>query len=113
MYITSIHLKNIRGFDDLDLAMTGDDGKPRMRTLIIGENGTGKTTLLRSIALPLASRADVNALAAEPLAGQLRPDGGGESKITINLRDNQDAIYEKQKIIGDDNGVAEKPKNHS
>ena len=105
MYITRIHLENIRSFDDLDLDITGDDGKPRMRTLIIGENATGKTTLLRSIALGLASRADVNALAAEPLAGKLRPPGGGKSRITINLLDNQDVPYEKRKLISDDNGI--------
>ena len=101
MYIKRIQLKNIRGFDDLDLYVTDEDGNLRMRTLVIGRNGTCKTTLLRSIALGLENRADVNALAAEPLAGQLRSPGGGESTITIQLQDGS----EKQKFIVDDNGV--------
>ena len=49
-YITRIRMKNIRGFGNLDFDLEAD-GCPRMRTLIIGKNGTGKTTLLRSLVL--------------------------------------------------------------
>lgn len=112
MYITRIQLKNIRGFADLDLNLTEDDGDPRMHTLIIGKNGTGKSTLLRSIALGVASRSDVNALAAEPLAGRLRTHTSdlpiahdGQSEISISLQDHQHVAYKKTKFIGDDNGI--------
>lgn len=112
MYITRIQLKNIRGFADLDLNLTDDNGDPRMHTLIIGENGTGKSALLRSIALGVASRSDVNALAAEPLAGKLRAQNtdssianSNGSTISIELRDQQSVNYRKIKTIDDDNGI--------
>ena len=103
MYITHIQLKNIRGFADLDLNLTEDNGNSRMHTLIIGKNGTGKSTLLRSIALGVASRSDVNALAAEPLAGRLRTHTNdlpiaydGQSEISISLQDHQHVPYKKR-----------------
>ncbi|GEM44709.1 AAA family ATPase [Deinococcus cellulosilyticus] len=52
-YLRKLHLKNIRLFKDLQLDFV-HEGAPRMRTLIIGQNGTGKTTLLRTIALAYA-----------------------------------------------------------
>ena len=48
--------------------------RPRMRTIVIGANGTGKTTLLRSIALGLADAKDSSGLLAEP-SGQFGPGG--------------------------------------
>ena len=73
MYITGIRLKHIRGFEKLNLDLSGSSSRaarPRMRTVIIGENGTCKTTLLRSIAIGLCDEKDASGLLAEPL-GQL------------------------------------------
>ncbi|MCB9136071.1 MAG: AAA family ATPase [Anaerolineales bacterium] len=61
MYISKIHLQNIRGFRPLELACQSN------HTLIIGKNGTGKTTLLRAIALGLSPEEDGRALLAEPI----------------------------------------------
>ena len=63
-HITRIHLSNIRGFRELDLSFTKED-KPRLRTLIIGKNGTCKTTLLRCIAVGLSEKEDGDALLAD------------------------------------------------
>lgn len=80
MYISRIRLENIRGFRELDLDLRGPDGQPRQRTLIIGKNGTCKTTLLRAIALGLCKDAD--ALLAEPVGDLLSEELG---KVQIQL----------------------------
>jgi putative AbiEii toxin of type IV toxin-antitoxin system/AAA domain-containing protein len=74
MYISRIRLENIRGFRELDLDLRGPDGKPRQRTLIIGKNGTGKTTVLRAIVLGLCDRPDADALLAAPIGDFLSED---------------------------------------
>ncbi len=64
-YISRVQLKDIRGFRDLELNFEYQ-GRPRMRTLIIGQNGTGKTTLLRSIVLALVDDRDGPSLVSFP-----------------------------------------------
>lgn len=50
-YFLSLSLENVRCFGpEQTLDLTDADGKPARWTLILGENGTGKTTLLRAIA---------------------------------------------------------------
>ena len=50
-YFLSITLKNVRCFGvEQKLSLTDEQGKPARWTLILGDNGTGKTTLLKSIA---------------------------------------------------------------
>jgi predicted ATP-binding protein involved in virulence len=51
MYFTELTLENIRCFGPRQtLKLTDDAGRPAMWTVILGENGTGKTTLLRCTA---------------------------------------------------------------
>src|SRR5262245_42910864 len=68
-YISRIRLENIRGFRELDLDLRDSDGEPRRRTLIIGQNGTCKTTVLRAIALSFCDLGEANALLVEPIGG--------------------------------------------
>jgi energy-coupling factor transporter ATP-binding protein EcfA2 len=73
MYISKIVLKNIRGIGELSI-----DCRSK-QTLILGKNGTGKTTLLRSIALGLCQGSDAYTLLVEPRgdflkAGQLQAE---------------------------------------
>ena len=89
MYISRISLRNVRSFSrlDLDLTTQSESGSPtpRLRTILIGENGTGKTTLLRAIAVGLADRKDASGLLAEP-TGQFIGEQGDDANITIKLR---------------------------
>lgn len=71
MYISRIHLENIRGFEELDIDLSGGEEGPRRRTLIIGKNGTCKTSLLRAIALGLSDSTDANALISEPIGAMI------------------------------------------
>lgn len=92
MYISRIRLENIRGFRELDLDLREPDGQPRRRTLIIGKNGTCKTTLLRAIALGLCDFSDASALLAEPI-GDFVADGILPGKIRIDLVNGRESYY--------------------
>ena len=61
VYFSSIEIENVRCFGGRQvLDLTGDDGRPVQWSLLIGENGTGKTTLLECLAwmCPVPDRDD-------------------------------------------------------
>ena len=61
VYFSSLEIENIRCFGGRQvLDLTGDDGRPVQWSLLIGENGTGKTTLLECLAwmCPVPDRDD-------------------------------------------------------
>jgi energy-coupling factor transporter ATP-binding protein EcfA2 len=51
-YYSSVELRNVRGFGEEGLSIDFKDGsgRPAMWTLLLGENGTGKTTVLQALA---------------------------------------------------------------
>ncbi len=49
-YFTSLKLVNFRGFEDVDLDLLDEKGKIAQWTLLLGDNGVGKTTLLQALA---------------------------------------------------------------
>lgn len=99
MYISQITLKNIRGFRNLDLRITDSRDRPRMRTVIIGRNGTNKTTLLRCIALGVSGLSEASGLLAEP-NGPLVANGRKVATIQIELSDagkrRRTVVYKKE-----------------
>jgi hypothetical protein len=68
-----------------------------MRTLVIGKNGTIKSTLLRCIAIGLCDPEDGNTLVAEPI-GHFITEGYTAATITIELQD-IDNPQEKQTLV--------------
>lgn len=83
MYISRIRLENIRGFRELEIDLSGGQAF-RRRTVIIGKNGTCKTTVLRAIALGLCDFGDANALISEPI-GSLAYQDSRVGQIRIEL----------------------------
>ncbi len=71
MYITRLHLKNVKLMRDLALDFT-HEGKPRMWTALVAENGACKTTLLQAIALAASGHDRANQLADVPSLPDLR-----------------------------------------
>ncbi len=89
MYVTKIKLEHIRGFSNETLDFTKkttnrNELLPRMRTVILGKNGTCKTTLLRCIAIGLSDEGDASGLITEPV-GTLISEGKNDATITIEL----------------------------
>ena len=87
VYLTRLSLKNIRAFENLELSFTNGAGRPRLTNLVIGKNGTGKSTLPRCIVLGLASHAQASALRAEDLAAGLIGPSGDRAEIVVHLAD--------------------------
>lgn len=76
-----LELQNVRGFGELIL----DFGSPpRPMTVVVGRNGTCKTTLLRSVVLALASVPERSALLAHPY-GRWIQQGKLASKIGVKV----------------------------
>src|ERR1700674_4901291 len=78
LYLKKIVLENVRCFKKLDFDLTARRNRPRMWGVILGDNGVGKTTLLRSIAMGMCDEASAAGLLRE-LYGewnrQVEPDG--------------------------------------
>jgi hypothetical protein len=62
MYLKQLRVKRMKRVRDLELSFPEVEGRPRPWTVLIGENGTAKTTLLQAIALAAAGRSEVNAV---------------------------------------------------
>lgn len=53
MKISRLEIENFKGISSLSLDLCDASGAPRPLTLLLGDNGTGKTTVLQAIALVL------------------------------------------------------------
>src|SRR5437868_3904083 len=52
VYLLSLSLENVRCFKETQtLDLSDGQGKPRQWTILLGNNGTGKTTILQALAL--------------------------------------------------------------
>ena len=80
LYLSGVQLKNVRCFAALDLTLSDPDADPHGWNLILGDNATGKSTLLRSIAMGLCDEASAAGLLKESDEGYIRR---GETKATI------------------------------
>ena len=66
MFLKSIRLKNVKCFSDIALSFEDEDDNIRKWTLLLAENGTGKSTLLKAIALVTAGSDAIADLLGEP-----------------------------------------------
>ena len=82
MNIAELHIEHLKLFEDFKLSFIRPDGKPYEWTILIGENGTGKTSILQAIAMAAAGQLQVNSLAGR-LVSQLRDR---RSDATMNIR---------------------------
>ncbi len=65
MFLKNLKIDNVRSIRELELPFVDDKGEIRDWTLLLGENGTGKSTVLRSIALLLAGSEALSELIGE------------------------------------------------
>lgn len=94
MYITKIKLKNVRCFDEAVIDLSGC--KPGTSILIAGNNGIGKSAILRAIAMGLCDRDSAASLLRElegnfvrkqALENKTKEGGEKEAEIEIELID--------------------------
>lgn len=81
MYLTNLHIKNLKLLRDFELSFCNPDGTPRLWTVIIGENGTGKTSILQAIAMAAAGGLNVNSLVDD--VASLRDKRDPDESMTI------------------------------
>jgi hypothetical protein len=79
--VRHLRIQNLKLLRDFELSFVDAKGKPRMWTVIIGENGTGKTSILQAIAMAAAGQLQVNTL-AEGITPHLR-DRRQRDRMTI------------------------------
>jgi hypothetical protein len=66
MFLKRIALTNVRSIEHLEIRFEATDEKTRKWTLVLGENGTGKSSILRSVALVTAGSATLPELLDRP-----------------------------------------------
>ncbi len=82
MFLRRVQLENVKSVEQLDLTFEAD-GDVRRWTFVVGENGTGQTTLLRAIALALAGSEALPELLGDPTDWVRR--GTAEARISVGL----------------------------
>lgn len=88
MYLETCTIKNIKCFEEITLDFKNPDGSVRLWNVIIGENGTGKTTLLKAIAIALLGEKAASVLLPRP-RGWVRA-GKESGVIQARIRLSQD-----------------------
>jgi energy-coupling factor transporter ATP-binding protein EcfA2 len=98
VFLERLEIRNLRSIDHIELDFSSSATKLRERTVLLGENGCGKTTALRAVALLLAGRESLAQLLKEPgrwvrngkkealVSGRLRDERGRSLEISLSLR---------------------------
>src|SRR4051794_18651919 len=84
MYIQRVVLENLKGFRSLDFSFQRPDGRLAGWTVLTGDNGSGKTALLKAIALALVGP-DVGRALQPSLRGWIR-EGQETAEIAVQIR---------------------------
>ena len=108
-YLNRVELESIRGFIALDVQL---DAPPRRQSVIIGRNGTCKTTLLRCAALVLAGGKDAPGLLSSP-NGRWITNGKSEGVIRLHLESvvGGKSTIRELTIVEDNGGELVRPKD--
>ncbi len=99
-YLHRVELENIRGFRSLTLDFETSCGRPRMQTVVVGRNGTCKTTLLRAIALAFADEQEAAALLSAP-NGRWLTEGETRGVIRLHVESADGAVRRELELKGD------------
>src|SRR5436190_4380020 len=66
MFLLKLELENVRSLEHVELNFQGQETPTRRWTLLLGENGCGKSTILRSVALLMAGSNALAELIGDP-----------------------------------------------
>lgn len=102
MYIRDIKLTNVRRFKRLAVHLGSPDADPQRFVLFLGDNGTGKTSLLRALALSLCDETSAAGLVRELPGNVIRYGTRSSAKIQITLASDENVEWTiTTKIIPD------------
>jgi len=87
MYITNIKLKDVRCIKDVNIDLTKGRGA-KSWLIVVGNNGVGKTSFLRSLAMGLCDETGATSLFQDTSGDWIR-NGKDKAVIEIQLRNNQ------------------------
>jgi hypothetical protein len=96
MYVRHVSLRNIKGFEEADLTFCPDGASYEGWSVITGDNGAGKTALLKAMALALLGPDQVRALVPD-LRGWVT-EGERSGTISVEVKPHHD--YDKTKRGG-------------
>lgn len=98
MFLSRVSFRNLRSLESLDFDFRSSEGGTRRWTLLLGENGCGKSSALRAIALLLAGSEALPDLLGEPdawirngakqcrIEGVLTTARGEQREIALEIR---------------------------
>lgn len=98
MFLKHVRLSGFRAFTDFEMNFQNGEDQNRKLTLVIGENGTGKTNLLKAIALVTAGSDALGELIGKPeawiqngspqceIAAVITTAEGEERELTLRLQ---------------------------
>jgi energy-coupling factor transporter ATP-binding protein EcfA2 len=88
-HIASVEINNLRAFPQRFEVSAPVPAGPGQWMVFLGENATGKTTLLRAVAMALASPSDAAAVPSN-VEGPLRRDASRDGFVLVRTRDGRD-----------------------
>lgn len=105
MYISKIELHNIKCFEDATINLEDTEGNCQ-GCVILGENGVGKTTILRTIAMSLSG--DSGSGLADKIGGGWIRDELKESYILVSFKlDDSNETFSLKSFFNKDSGGAD------
>lgn len=96
MYLLDINISGLKLLRDFSLSLRDAQGRPRMWTVLIGENGLCKTSILQAIAMAASGYVRANQLADVPSLPDRRRTGGAttiEADFTFGASRHTQRIY--------------------
>jgi len=110
-YISYVKLLNIRCFSQLELNFDKVDN-PTLWTVFLGDNSTGKSTLLRSLAIGICDQSSATALIKKSGSFLKHGESNGEVKITLKDYATKEEYTITTEIVKERNSQHEKIKQH-
>ena len=101
MYIKTLHLENVKAFPELKFDLERPDGTYAGWTAFVGGNSSGKSTLLRAIALALMGPEAGNRLTGPAAGWILKGQTKASSVVTLSWDKQQDEFKKGGKLPGD------------